>query len=169
MTTITRFPKKIATFTFLLSFLIAGCSNPASNDDDDHSHDEHPEPHSVVFIMNGEPVVTYSGGTVTGQFNTVSESQTSIITAEFYDEEGNEIHIDELDEEYFLDWIVDHTEYADIERSGKQDRWSFYINGKTAGETTVQFFMQHVDHSLFNTPGTSESNAIKISVKEPTN
>lgn len=168
MHTFTLFPNKIIAFIFAVALLSVGCSNPASNDDDDH-REEHPEPYRVKFILDGDPVVTYSNGTVTDQFNVEAQSQTSVITAEFYDEYGNKIHIHELDDEYYLDWTVENTDLAKIERSGENDRWSFLINGKTAGETSVQFFMKHVDHNIFNTPAVEDSNALRITVEESNN
>lgn len=150
------------------AFLLAGCSNPASNDDE-HHHDEHPVPYGMEFFMEGDPIVSYSNDTVTGQFIVQAQSQTSVITAEFYDEHGDEIHIHELDGEYFLDWDIENSNMAEIERSGKNDRWSFIITGKTVGKTSVQFFMKHVDHNVFYTPEVGESNAIQIVVEESDN
>lgn len=165
----TLFPKQLIAFSFAITLLFAGCSNPASNDDDDHHHEEHPVPYSVEFSMDGDTIVTYSDDAVTGQFIVEPQGQTSVITAKFYDEHGDEIHIHELDDEYFLNWTVENTDRAEIERSGENDRWSFLINGKNAGETAVQFFMKHVDHDVFNTPGIEDSNALRISVEESNN
>lgn len=164
----TNFSTKLIAFTFSVTLLLAGCSNPASNDDEDHD-EEHPEPYSVEFIMDGDPIVTYADGSVTGQFNIESQSQTSTITAEFFDEDGHEIHTDELGDEYYLDWTIDNSDHATIERAGENDQWSFHITGETAGETTVQFFMEHDGHDVFNTPEVGASNAIQIVVEEPSN
>ncbi len=148
MNIFTHFSNKLIAFSFAAVFLIAGCSNPASDDDD---HEEHSEPHRIEFVMNGETIVTYSDGDVSGHFDVEEEHETSLITAEFYDEDGDEIHDEDLGDEYSLAWEIANTDHADIEQHDEDGRWSFHIVGKAAGETTVEFQLMHGDHSDFST------------------
>lgn len=161
----TNFSSKLIALTFAATLLLAGCNNPASNDDD---HEEHSEPHSVEFIENDDTIVTYNEGDVNGHFDVNSEDETSLITAKFFDEDGDEIHGEDLDDEYSLAWEIANTDIAHIEQHDEDGRWSFHIVGKQTGETTVQFLLQHGDnHADFETPAVDESNAIEIHVTEP--
>lgn len=160
----TIFSNKLIALTFAATLLLAGCNNPASNDDD---HEEHSEPYSMEFIMNGESIVTYNSGDVSGHFNVDEGQETSLITAKFFDEDGNEIHGEDLDDEYSLVWKIANTDHANIEQHDEDGRWSFHIMGKQAGATAVQFLLQHGDnHADFETPAVDKSNAIEINVTE---
>jgi hypothetical protein len=159
----TQFSTSILALTFSAALLFAGCNNPASNDDE---HEEHSETHSMEFVMNGETIVTYANGNVNGHFDVKEQDETALITVEFFDEEGNEIHGDDLDEEFSLGWNIANTDYAEIVHHDEDGRWSFHIKGKQAGETTVQFMLMHGDHSDFETPSVDQSNAIEIHVSE---
>ena len=138
---------KLAVLTFAGALLLAGCDNPASNDD----HEEHSDPHSIEFVMNGETIVTYENGTISGHFHIEEQHETSLITAKFYTEDGDEIHGEDLGDEYSLGWEIGSTNLADIEQHEEDGRWSFHIVGKSAGETTVVFKLMHGDHSDFTT------------------
>ncbi|MEL7834225.1 hypothetical protein [Fodinibius sp. Rm-B-1B1-1] len=156
----THFPNKLIVLTFATALLLAGCNNPASNDD----HEEHSDPHSIEFVMNGDTIVTYADGEVSGHFHLEAGQETSLITAEFFDEDGNEIHGEDLGDEYSLGWEIANTDHADIEQHDEDGKWSFHIVGKSAGETTVIFKLMHgADHSDFST------NSIEIHVEEHNN
>ena len=163
----TNFSTKLIALTFAVVLLFAGCSNPASNDDD---HEEHTEPDAVEFLINGDVIVSYnhSSETTEGQFNVAVGEQTPLITTEFKDENGNEVHGEDLGDEYSLDWEITNTDIAEVVQTDSDGRWQFHITGKAAGETTVQFMLMHNDiHSDFETPNIQENNAITIQVVEP--
>jgi predicted nucleotidyltransferase len=157
---------KLIALIFAVALLFAGCSNPASNDDD---HEEHTDPDTVEFLINGDVIVsyTYSSKTTEGQFNVNAGEQTPLITAEFKDENGNEIHAEDLDDEYSFIWNIANTEIAEVVQTDSDGRWQFHITGKAAGETTVQFTLDHNGHPDFQTPGTEQDDAITIQVTEP--
>jgi hypothetical protein len=160
----TTFSIRLLALTFATAILMAGCNNPASNDDDDH--EEHSEPHAIQFAMNGETIVTYPAGENSGHFDVEEDHETSLITAEFLDENGNEIHGEDLDDEYSLAWEIADTDIADIEQHDEDGRWSFHIVGKTAGGTTVKFMLMHGDHADFETPDLDDDNPLQIHVGE---
>lgn len=165
MNIFTNFSTKLIALTFAVLLLFAGCNNPASNDDEDH--DEHTEPYSVEFVLIGETVVTYPYQNTEDHFTVTEGDKTALITAKFYNEDGDEIHDEDLDEEYRLAWNIANTDVADIEQHDEDGRWSFHIKGETAGETAVQFLFQHGDdHADFKTPDVDESDAITIQVTE---
>ncbi|MDZ7659288.1 hypothetical protein [Fodinibius sp.] len=160
----TNYSTKFIALTFAATLLLAGCSNPASDDDD---HDDHTEPHSIEFVLNGETVVSFTDGNISGHFDVAKGDETALITANFYDEDGDEIHGEDLDDEYSLAWNIGNTDHADIEQHDEDGRWSFHIVGKQAGETTVQFLLQHGDdHADFETPAVDENDAIEIHVTD---
>lgn len=162
----TKFSITILVFTFSVAILLAGCSNPASDDND---HEEHTEPHAIQFVMNGETILTYQNGNTTGHFDVEAGNETSLVTAEFLDENGNEIHGEDLDDEYSLAWEIANTDIADIEQHSEDGRWSFHIVGKTAGETAIKFILMHGNHNHFKTPDLGDDNTLQIHVVEPSN
>ncbi len=147
------------------AILASGCGNPASNDDD---HDEHSDPHGVQFTMNDEVILTYMDGNSDGRFEVVEEQETSIITVVFLDEEGDEIHGEDLDDEYSLGWEVGNDELVEIEQQADDGRWDFRLVGKSSGTTRVQFKLMHGAHADFQTPGPGESSALEVHVEEQT-
>ena len=160
-----NFSSKIIALTLTALLFFAGCNNPASNDD----HDEHTEPDAVEFLINGDVIVSYnySSETTEGQFNVAVGEQTTLITTEFKDENGNEVHGEDLGDEYSLDWEIANSEIAEVVQTDSDGRWQFHITGKAAGETTVQFMLMHNEiHSDFETPNIEENNAITIQVTE---
>lgn len=160
-------PGKLIPFfvSILLSatILFAGCDNPASNDDD---HNGHSDPHGVRFIMNDEVILTYMDGDADGQFNVVEDQETLAITAEFLDEDGDEIHGEDLDAEFSLGWEVGNADLIGIKQHEEDGRWDFRMVGKSAGETTVQFKLMHGEHADFQTPGVNDGNALQVRVEE---
>ncbi len=155
---------KLIALTFTVILFFAGCSNPASNDD----HEEHSDPDTVEFLINGDVIVsyTYSNETTEGQFNVTIGEQTPLITAEFKDADGNEIHAEDLDDEYSLIWNIANTDIAEVVHSNSDGRWEFRITGKAAGETAVKFTLDHNGHPDFQTPGTEQDDAITILITE---
>lgn len=147
---------------FSAVILLAGCDNPASNDDD---HDGHSDPHGVRFIMNDEVLLTYMEGDATGQFEVGKDRETAIITAEFLDEDGDEIHGEDLDDEFTLGWEIGNTDLVGIAQHEDDGRWDFRVVGKSAGETTVQFKLMHGEHADFQTPDVNDSNALEVHVE----
>ncbi|WP_445666240.1 hypothetical protein [Fodinibius sp. AD559] len=161
----TNISNKLIALTFTVVILFAGCNNLASNDDD---HEEHTEPDTIEFLINGDVIVsyTYSSKITEGQFNVTVGEQTPLITAEFKDEDGNEVHDEDLRDEYSLDWEIANADIAEVVQTDSDGRWQFHITGKAAGETAVKFTLDHNGHPDFQTPGTEQDNAITIQVTE---
>ena len=128
MDIIINYSAKFIALTFATTLLLAGCSNPASNDDD---HEVHSDPHSIEFIMDGKTIVTYVNGEVSGHFEVEEEHETSLITVELFDEDGNKIHSEDLDDEYSLGWEISNTDHADIKQHDEDSKWSIGMELRT--------------------------------------
>lgn len=149
----------LLTTLFALLVLSAGCNNPASNDE------EHSDPHGIQFVMNGEVILTFFDGTADGQFQVTENDETSLITAEFLDENGEEIHGEDFDSDFSLNWVVQDTNITEVEQHDEDGRWSFHLVGKSAGTSTIQFMLMHGNHPDFETPDVDNENAIEVQVE----
>jgi len=165
--TLSVYPKTILTLIFSLAIFTAACDNPAGSDEDHGG--EHTEPHAMELIMNGETVVEYVDGEVSGKFN-VSEGQESArITVEFINEEGKPIHDEDLGDEYSLGWNIEDDQVVGIEQHDADGKWSFHLVGKSAGTSGVQFQLLHSGHSDFETPAATADGAIVVNVASSSN
>ncbi|MDZ7715471.1 MAG: hypothetical protein U5J95_04585 [Balneolaceae bacterium] len=145
MNTYTKYSNKyfilIAT---ILSLVIISCSNPAS------SEEEHElEAEGAVLILNGQEVVRYEDGTVTGQLEVDEGQETALISIFFLDHDGDQFQPDEP--EFSLNWRDINTSIADIEQHNEDGKWRFHLHGEAQGNTTVIFQLFHNDHADFET------------------
>ncbi|MFH5883410.1 hypothetical protein ACG2F4_03790 [Halalkalibaculum sp. DA3122] len=163
MKTTPYFTRSLFTLLFSFALLITACDNPASSDGDS-DHDDHSEPYGLELIMNGETVIEYFNGQVTGDLHINEGEETALITVEFLNEEGEHIHDDDLDEEYSLGWNIENENILAIEQHDEDGRWSFHMHGKSAGASKVQFQLLHGDHADFETPAVTQDEAIEIHV-----
>lgn len=150
--------------TLLLS-LMAGCDgNPV--DDDDH---DHAEVEGLALILNGVEIYRVLEGVVSCTPATcgvtVAEGQeTALITVEFLDHDGDEIHADDLDDDFSLGHVIADASIAEFEQHAGDGKWSFHVHGEAAGQTRMQLQLLHVGHADFTTPPTSDANAILVVV-----
>lgn len=134
--------------TLFISLLLAACGNPAGSDDEEHPHAE-----GAILLLNGEEVVRYSDGQVTGSLEVDSGEETPLISIYFLDEEGERFLPEESG--ISLNWEEIDTSIAEIQQHDEDGKWSFHLVGVSTGETEVEFHMWHdgEDHSDFFTPG----------------
>lgn len=153
-------------FALLLSLAVlsTGCDNPASSDDD-HDHDEHTEPFGLELVMNGETIIEYFNGEVSGHMHVDEGGETALITVHFLNEEGEHIHDEDLGDEYSLDWDIEKEDVLEVEQHDEDGKWSFHLVGKSAGESRIQFMLNHGDHADFETPAVDQEGAIEIHVE----
>lgn len=131
-------------------FVIMGCSNPASSDDEDHLH-----PEGAVLQMNGEEILRIEDGEFVSNNTSLevdSGDETPLITIFFLDHDGNPFQPE--DDHYSLKWDQIDTSIAEIEQHEEDGKWSFHLVGQSQGESEVRFRMWHEggDHSDFDTP-----------------
>lgn len=144
----------------VISILLISCSNPASDDD----HDEHTEPYGLELVMNGETILEYFDGDINGQLSVNEGEETSLITLRFLNEVREEIHEDDLDEEYSLAWEIADDQILAIEQHDEDGKWGFHIHGKSEGTSNIQLRLMHGDHADFETPDVASDEAIEVQV-----
>ena len=135
----------IAVIVFLLMSGLVACSNPA---EDDHE-EEHAEAEGLVLVLGGEEVVRVEEAEVTGSLTVGAGETTSDITVEFLDEDGNEVHVEDLDEELSLNVDIRGSEIVTVASTGQ---WTFTLEGDEAGDTAIRIQLLHDDHADFTTP-----------------
>jgi hypothetical protein len=149
------------------TLLLAGCSNPAGNDDNDH--EEHPEAFGMELIMNGETLVRYFDGEASNRINIEAGEETSLITARFLDEDGERIEEEYLDDETSLGWEVEDEEVLEVEQHDDDGKWNFHLMGVSSGTTKIKFQLLHGEgssaHPDFETPDFDSENAIEVQVE----
>jgi len=133
-------------FVSLIASGLGACSNPAEEDD----HDEHAEEiEGVALVLGGDEVVTVLDAEVEGSLEVAEGEKTGVITVEFLDHDGEEVHADELDDEFSLDVVVQGSEIVTVEQPG---RWTFELQGDEAGDTAIRVLLLHDGHADFTTP-----------------
>ena len=135
----------VAVIVFLLMSGLVACSNPA---EDDHE-EEHAEAEGLVLVLGGEEVVRVEEAEVTGSLTVGAGETTSDITVEFLDEDGNEVHVEDLDEELSLNVDIRGSEIVTVASTGQ---WTFTLEGDEAGDTAIRIQLLHDDHADFTTP-----------------
>lgn len=152
-------------FAISMTMLLAGCDNPAGDDD----HDEHAEPRGLQLVMNGDVIWNYLNGEASDDhIDLEAGSETDLITIEWLDQDGDEIHAEDLDDEFGLGWEIANEDIASVEQHSEDGPWSFHLHGESAGETTMQIMLMHGDHADFSTPGVDQQDALQIHVEEQT-
>ncbi len=116
----------------LVAVAFAACdSNPV---DDNHDHEHRlTDIHRLELILNDAEVVVIEdnqfAGPVPDTTYVPAGGETALITLEATTEEGEEIHLDELGDEYFLDFSELNEEVAEVEQP-EGERWTFRLRGR---------------------------------------
>ncbi len=136
---------------FLSVFVILGgltaCSNPAEDDED---HDEHAEEiEGVALVLGDDEVVEVLDAGVTGSLSVEEGETTGEITVEFLDHDGEEVHAEDLDDEFSLGVEVQGDEIVTV---AYPERWTFTLHGDEAGDTAIRVQLLHDGHADFTTP-----------------
>lgn len=138
----------IAVIVFLIMSGLVACSNPA---EDDHE-EEHADAEGLALVIGGEEVVRVEDAEVTGSLTVEAGETTSDITVEFFDHDGDEVHTEDLDEEFSLGVVVQGSDIVTVAYPG---RWTFTLQGDEAGDTAIRVQLLHDDHPDFTTPDIS--------------
>lgn len=147
-----------ALITFVLvAGTASGCDWVGSDDEE-----EHVRPEGLVLEMNGEEIVTYQNGVVTGQISVAVGEETDPIHVHFLDAAGEEIehdHADNDDSDVMFE-IADEA-IAEVVQHEDDENDEFHVLGKQAGATTLRVRIGHGDHFDFS------SKDITIQVTQP--
>lgn len=152
-------------FILLLALGVAACGdNPVDHDDDEHS-----DVHGLRLVLNGVEVYRLLEGQVSCQqepcgVDVPEGDETALIRVEFLDDDGNEIHDEDLDEGFSLDYEFENPTIAEVEQHDEDGKWNFHIVGKQAGETKMIVKLMHGGHADFETLPFRQANALMIRV-----
>ena len=138
---------------FLLAGFLTACEdNPVEDDHDEHALSD---VHRLVLMMNGAEIVIIEDNALAGGdpgYIAVDAGEESpLISLEAFAEDGDEIHLDELGDEYSLQAEDLDEAIAEFEQHDGE-RWSFHIHGESADTTQLELNLLHDDHADFTTP-----------------
>lgn len=135
---------------FLSVFVIMGglaaCDNPAEDDDHDH-HAEEVE--GAALVLGGDEVVRVLEAEVTGSLSVAEGETTGNITVELLDHDGEEVHAEDLGDEFSLRVVIQGDEIVTVAYPAA---WTFTLQGDEAGDTAIRVQVLHEGHSDFTTP-----------------
>lgn len=157
---------------FLSTGILACGDNPVdSGEDDDDDQEEHSEAHGLRLILDGVEVYRVLEGQVSCQqepcrIDVMEGDETALITVEFLDDDGQEIHEEDLEEDYSLGVEIADPDVADFEQGEDEGLWTLRIVGRLAGETRMKVELLHAGHADFTTPPLNDANAIVIRVTQ---
>ena len=128
----------------LILLILSGCSddsNPVNGDNTTHF-----EAIGLYLIESGDTIVSYLGGTVTGQIEVTDSTETPLIFVKFLTDEGT-VGTPQ-GPEHSLQLSVADTSIATPETHQGED-WEFHIKGKQIGQTALEISIFHNDHPDF--------------------
>lgn len=140
----------------LVASAFAACDSNPIEDDDGHEH-RLTDIHRLELVMNGTAIVVVEdndlAGGNPGRIVVEEGEETPLISLEAFDEDGDEIHLDELSDEYSLSYDEGQLdeEVAEFEQH-EEERWSFHIRGNQSGTAVLQLELMHINHPDFTTP-----------------
>ena len=137
----------------LLAGFLAACEdNPV---EDEHGEHALADTYRLVLTMNGADIVIVEDAALAGGdpgYITVNEGvESSLISLEAFAEDGDEIHLDELSDEYSLQAEGLDAAIAEFEQHDGE-RWSFHIHGESADTTQLRLNLMHDDHADYKSP-----------------
>lgn len=142
----------------LIAGALAACDSNPIEDNDDHEHTLS-DIYRLELIMNGEEIVVIEGADLAdgydNEIHVLEGEETPLISLEAFDEDGDEIHLDDLDDEYFLMAEIADETVAEFEQHEEDGRWAFHIHGESQGTTTLELELMHNPdnpHSDYTTP-----------------
>ena len=146
---------------------LSACSdNPV---EDDHGDDEHADAHGIQVLSGNDVVYRVLEGQVScdtqpcGITVRLGEQSSSFII-EFLNEDGDEVHTEDLDEGFSLSVSVDTPAIATVQKVGD---WSIMASAVSVGTTRIQLSLNHGGHADLTTPPLSSVNALTVSVVSP--
>ncbi|MFZ5518202.1 MAG: hypothetical protein ACOY90_16320 [Candidatus Zhuqueibacterota bacterium] len=137
---------KFLVIALALSALIFGCDKDNPVDDDTHS--EHAEAVGLVITQDSSEIVRYESGTVTGKITVKVGAETPLLFVQFIDEHDGDLFTPDI-EHHSLAFTVANVAIAEVIQNAKDGLGKFYIQGKSAGSTTIEIKILHEDHADF--------------------
>ncbi len=130
-----------------LGLLAAGCDNPVETNGHDHAEDVE----GLTLSTEEGELVLVEGGLTDDTLWVPLDGTTAEIFVEFLDHDGEEIHAEDLEEDFELGWTIADTGVLALDQ---QDTWSFVLEGLTADTTELEIQLLHLPqrHEDFTTP-----------------
>ena len=159
--------KSSLAFFLAAFFVLAGCDdNPA--DHDDHDHDDHAEAEGIQILDGDAVLYQVLEGEVTCDASpcgiTVAAGQTlTALEVAFIDHDGDEIHSEDLDDEFSLGFSAVNSAVAVVEQNG---RFGINVRGVAAGTTAMQVQLNNDGHADLTSPPTTNAGALQITVTQ---
>lgn len=150
-------------FLLLILPLLAACSNPADHDDHD---EDHAEAQGIRLVRGSVTLYQVLNGQIScsaapcGVSVSIGQNLTDI-EVQFLDENGGEIHSEDLGTEFTMSYSVGSPGLALVEQVG---RFGLKMTGVAAGSTAMQVVLNHDGHADLTTPPLSDASAIRVTV-----
>lgn len=151
--------------TLSLAAVLGACGNPVRVE----NHDEHAEVDGLRLVYDGVELYRVLEREVSCAeepcgIDVNAGEEKGPIAIEFLDHDGNEVHEEDLDEEFEPVIEVADPSVASF-RSDATSKWSFHVEGLRSGETRLRLHLQHAgEHPDFSTPPFDSLTALTVRV-----
>ena len=134
-------------FGFLLLIILLFIS--ACSEDPIAPQKEHVKAVGMVFYTSGIEIARVFKGVTEDTLTVASGSLSDHIDIKFIAEDGTEFSVDK-EAPQTLAWEFGNSSIANIwQHEGEEGSFAFHLRGLQEGNTDVEFFVMHVDHSDF--------------------
>lgn len=129
-----------------LSIVILTVFSIGCEDDPVAPQEEHLKAIGMVFYSSGIEVARILRGETTDTLFAPLDSLSDHLDVKFFDE--NENIVESPTEHQELNWVFDDPTISDIwQHPGEEGAFEFHLEGLKVGETEIEFFVMHNDHS----------------------
>lgn len=133
----------------LISFLTLIIFTISCEEDPIAPQEEHLKAIGMVFYSSGIEVARIVKGITDDTLSVTTDGLSDHLDIKFIDEEENEVPPPST-ETQTLAWEFEDNSIADIwQHEGEEGYFAFHLQGLQAGETNIEFFVMHNDHSDF--------------------
>jgi len=151
-----NFGKKLLIFLFILVLTVF---NTGCEDDPVAPQEEHLKAIGMVFYSSGIEVARILRGETSDTLFAPLDSLSDHLDVKFFDEDENIVN-PPTEHQTLSSEIVDPTIAELWQHEGHEGSFEFHMKGLKIGETEIEFFVMHNDHSDYR------SGKIPVRVKE---
>lgn len=135
-------------YLFVLSIFSLIVFNSCSDDDPIAPPEEHFEAEGLIITESGITVASIFRGVTADTIEVPAGGRTSHLDVKFYDENQNVI--EPPSDGKTLAWeITDTSKLAVWQHPGEEGSFELHLDGKSVGNTHIEFFVMHEGHSDF--------------------